>query len=393
MTTAAGTATLADPFDAGPYARVQAALRLPHRGWRSGRRALIMTAVAWVPLVVLAAAEGLLWRPDPRESLLLDLTAYSRYLIAVPLLVLAEEWCLPRLSAIVRQFVTGGVVTEADLPRFDALVASARRLLAHRGTEVVLVLVAYAATVAQRGAFYPTEQSTWVAPIEHGVRVQSLAGWWRALVSQPLYLLLVAVWLWRVAVWARFLWGVSRLDLRLVPAHPDRAGGLYFASTSLTAFAAVALALSAGTAGVVAEDVLFVGRWSGEVQYVVGGLCVVVVTIFTAPLLVFFGPLRRARVRGIFAYGALASAVGRRFEERWLRAGQLADADALSVPDFSATTDLYAIAANVREMQVVPVGLRPVLVLAVATLLPFVPVAAAILPVDRLLALVTQLLF
>src|SRR5829696_3635854 len=109
MTIAVGPTSLADPFDAGPYTRAQTALRLGHGGWSSGRRALIMTVVAWVPLAVLAAIEGLLWRPDPRESLLLDLTAYSRYLIAVPLLVLTEEWCLPRLAAIARQFGSCGI--------------------------------------------------------------------------------------------------------------------------------------------------------------------------------------------------------------------------------------------------------------------------------------------
>ncbi len=39
--------------------------------------------------------------------------------------------------------------------------------------------------------------------------------------------------LWRIAVisgiiWARFLWQVSRIDLDLIPTHPDRSAGLGF---------------------------------------------------------------------------------------------------------------------------------------------------------------------
>ena len=48
--------SLADPFDAGPYARLQAALGR-RRLWssRAPYRAAALAAIAWVPLLVLAA--------------------------------------------------------------------------------------------------------------------------------------------------------------------------------------------------------------------------------------------------------------------------------------------------------------------------------------------------
>ncbi len=54
----------------------------------------------------------------------------------------------------------------------------------------------------------------------------SLAGWWHLLVSLPLLLILFFGWIWRLALWARFLFLMSRLNLRLIPAHPDNVGGL-----------------------------------------------------------------------------------------------------------------------------------------------------------------------
>jgi hypothetical protein len=125
----------------------------------------------------------------------------------------------------------------------------------------------------------------------------------------------------------------------------------------------------------------------------VAGACAIVVLLFTLPLFVFVRPLRRARLRGTFEYGALASALGRQFEEQWIRRSKPVDAEALGAPDFSATTDLYAIAANVRQMLIVPMGIRPLLMLVVATLVPFVPVAIAVLPSERLVELLSQMLF
>jgi hypothetical protein len=375
----------ADPFDAGPYARLPFVPRLwpSSTGPGARRRALLASAVAWVPLLLLAAAEGLVFSGEPRESFLLDVSAHARYLVGLPILVLAEPWCLPRLGAIARQFGRSGVVVGEDRVRLEALVTTARRWLAHRGIQAVLVGVAYAATLLMSRILYPRGPSTWIAP---GAGDLSLAGAWRVLVSQPLFLALVAGWLWRAAVWAWFLWGVSRLALRLVPSHPDLAGGLRFVSDSMAAFAPVALAFACPVSGTVASDMLFGGPERSLSPVVVLAVTIALsVCLFTGPLLSFVGPLRRARLRGVLEYGGLAGALGSRLEERWIHSGRRVDGDALAVPDFSATTDLYSIAGNVRRMALVPLGLRDLLVVAVATLLPFLPLVLLRVPLEEVL--------
>jgi hypothetical protein len=387
----AGVAAEANPFEAGPYARWEAALGIGRA--RGVRRAVIAGALAWLPLAALAATQGLLLRANPRESLLLDLTAYARYLLAVPLLIAAEDICLPLLGAIARQFVDAGLIAERQRARYEAVVASARRLLAHRGAELGLLVAAYAVTALTSPVLWGPSRSTWIAPVANGERALSLAGWWSMLVSQPLFLLLVGAWLWRVVVWTRLLWHLSRLDLQLVPAHPDLSAGLYFTSTSLRAFSTVALPLSAAFAGAVAEAVLYGGWAPAQLEYAVPVICVALTFIFAAPLSVFAAPLRRARLRGIFEYGKLAMMVGRLFEERWIRAGAPIDAGALSAQDFSATIDLYFIAGTVQQMRLVPLGFRSLTVLVAATLLPFVPVVLAVLPLRQLAELVRRMLF
>src|SRR5207302_1329448 len=64
----------------------------------------------------------------------------------------------------------------------------------------------------------------------------------------------------------------------------------------------------------------------------------------------------------------------------------------LGVQDFSATTDLYQIVANVYAMRFVPVDFKSLLMLAGATLLPFLPVALLEMPLDALVTRLKELL-
>jgi hypothetical protein len=388
----AGAASLAHPFDTGPFARVQERLRLGRlERPRVVRRAIILAAIAWLPLLILAAIEGLALGATPRESLLLDLSAYARYLVALPVLVFAEAACLPRLSGIARHFGESGLISDADRTRYEAAIASSAQLLDWRWVAWILVLVAYVWTVLMTQVLYPSELSSWVARITDGERALSLAGWWRLLVSQPLFLLLAVAWLWRAAVWGRFLWKVSRLDLQLVPAHPDLVGGLSFVSGSLSAFALISLAIGVTLAGSVAESIFIDRAMPSEFRAVPVFAVVVVLILFAAPLLVFGRALRSSRRRGMHAYGELAAAVGQRFERRWLGRRESVDDEALAVPDFSATTDLYALATNVRNMRSVVIDVRSLIPLVATSLLPFVLVIALAIPPKEILKLVARL--
>jgi hypothetical protein len=382
----------ADPFGAGPYNRVQASLGLiKGDALRVGRRALLLGVIAWVPLVLLSALEGLALGPDPRESMLLDIAAHARYLISLPLMVIAEAVCLPALASISRHFGAMGLIPSPNRERYEYLLASTRRLLASPMTDFGILFLAYALTLGLGPSLYPQGVSTWVAPLAGGGHQLSLAGWWRALVSQPLYLMVILGWLWRVALWARFLRGVSRLDLELIPAHPDLAGGLGFAGTSIRAFLLLATALSAPIAGTVAQGIVHGGRSLADFRYVIAGIVIVEMVLFIGPLFLLGSALLRARTRGIFQYGTLAEALGQQFESRWLSSGGVVSAEALAAPDFSATTDLYSITANAFNMKLIPLKLGQVVPLVIAVLLPFVPVVLVALPINQILSYAAKL--
>jgi hypothetical protein len=83
--------------------------------------------------------------------------------------------------------------------------------------------------------------------------------------------------------------------------------------------------------------------------------------------------------------------MGHAFERRWLP--RRADQGALDKPDFSATTDLYSIVANVHAIRPVPVDLKNLIALPVALVAPFVPVVLLAFPLDEIWKHTKSLLF
>jgi len=376
------------PFDAGPYVRLQSSLGLIQAESLHVRRRAVMAALlAWLPLLILSSIDGRAIGATRQESMLMDIAVHARYLLALPLLVIAESVTLPFLATLARHFGDAGLVASESRARYTELLESTRKMLASPRTDVAILLLAYLVTLTV-SPLYPPGTASWVRPIP-GTHELSLAGWWRALVSQPLFLLLVFGWLWRVALWGRFLYGISQLQLRLIPPHPDRAVGIGFAGLSLRAFLILALAFSIPIAGAVATEVLNHGRSIVEFKYLVAGYVIAVILLFTAPLFTLAPLLLRARTRGILEYETFATELGRRFEQRWL--SSRSEPGELGAPDFSATADLFAVTANVREMRMLPLNVIQILMLALAALLPFLPVLIAVMPLKDVLRFAAKL--
>lgn len=220
----------------------------------------------------------------------------------------------------------------------------------------------------------------------------SWAGWWHVLVSIPIALILLFGWLWRLLLWGLFLWRVSRLDLHLVPAHPDLSGGLQFVGASVRAFPMLCFALGAVVAGGVANRVVHQEMHLIDFKYIIATLVVVILILFVAPLMAFTRKILQARRRGIFEYGALAGAVGRQLERKWLNRESNVDEGVLEVPHFSATTDLNQVVSNVYQIKSVPLDLQDLIAVVVAVLLPFVPVLLYEIPLNVILPDLMKLL-
>lgn len=354
------------------------------------RSATWVAAVGWVPLLLCAAAQDRLMSPTSLEPFLSDAGVHARTLIAAPILTLGRAISYPQLSRMCAHFTRAGLISALDRARFDATLASTHRLEASRAAAFGAVLLAYLVVILVIAT--DPAVAAWHASGAAGLQGYSPAGWWHIIVTLPMLLVLLLGWLWRYLLWARLLWIVARLNLQLVPAHPDRAGGLEFVGYAVRAFAPACFALGVVVAGNLASRLAREALPLTAYRDAGLGLLTFVLVIFVAPLVVFARPLSAAWQRGIHEYGSFAHIVGQDFERKWLR-GPRPQGPILERPDFSTLNDLYQATANVYSMRLVPLDLQSMGLLGVVTLVPIAVVAVSSLPLEVLGRFLVNLMF
>jgi hypothetical protein len=91
------------------------------------RRALVFSLVAWLPLLILSALQGTLLT-NVKIPFLYDPSAHIRFLLSVPLLIVAEVVIGPRIVAATGHFITSGLISEDRYRDFDTAIVDAIRL-------------------------------------------------------------------------------------------------------------------------------------------------------------------------------------------------------------------------------------------------------------------------
>jgi hypothetical protein len=111
------------------------------------------------------------------------------------------------------------------------------------------------------------------------------------------------------------------------------------------------------------------------------------------PLLVFAPQLAEAKRTGYREYGTLAERYIREFDAKWLRNGAPADEPLLGSGDIQSLADLGNSYEVVRTMRIVPITKEAVLRLAGATLVPVLPLALTMMPLEELVKRVIAVVF
>ena len=364
------------------------ALQLLHR------RIVVLVMLTWAPLLLLSVAEGHAWGQGFGLPFVRDVELHVRLLIALPLLVAAELVVHKRMRSVVGQFYERRLVPAETRERFDAAVASALRLRNSLAAELLLMAFVYVVGVGfiwrTQGAL---EGTSWYGVSTNGAWQPSRAGWWFGAVSLPFFQFLLLRWYFRLFIWARFLWQVSRLGLSYQPMHPDRCGGIGFLGAISYAFAPVLVAQGSLLAGNFANQIFYAGAKLTDFKLEAVGLVAVMVFAVLGPLLVFAFPLAEVRRRGMREYGTLAQRYVREFDEKWVRGGAPPDEPLVGSGDVQSLADLANSFEVVKGMQLVPFNSRAVLQLAAATLAPVVPLALTMISLEELLSRVFKIVF
>ena len=354
------------------------------------RRVAALIILTWLPLLVLSLSEGTAWG-GVMLPFLYDVEIHVRFLIALPLLVVAELVVHQRMRSVVMQFLERRLVPESEIPKFEAAVVSAIRMRNSVLAELsLIVLVVFGVGSLWRGQI-ALDLPSWYGTQVQGQLSPSAAGWWLGLVSLSVFQFLLLRWYYRIFIWARFLRAVSRLDLDLRPMHPDRCGGVGFLGAVAHAFTPLLLAQGAVLSGMMANRIFFSGATLPEFKLELAGLVTVILLIVLTPLLAFSLKLHEAKRKGLREHGALAQRYVREYDQKWLRGSP--DEPLVGSADIQSLADLGNSFEVVKEMKWAPFYWRTVVQLTVVTLLPVLPLTLTMISPEELLDRLMKILF
>jgi hypothetical protein len=358
------------------------------------QRIVVMSLFAWLPLLALSALEGQLLGGRAAVPFLLDWEVHVKFLLVMPMLIAAELVVHQRMRLVVPQFLERNLIPASAMPRFDAAIASAVRLRNSVLAEVLLIAFVYGVGILIVWRQYTTlDTATWYAtPSAEGSKLW-LAGLWYGYMSLPLFQFLLLRWYFRIFIWIRFLWQVSRIDLSLVPTHPDRVGGLGFLSNTVFAFTLLAVAHGALLAGNLANRIFYLGAALPEYKIEIAVVVIFLLCVVLGPLLLFAPQLAQAKRTGLREYGTLAERYVREFDAKWLRGDAPADEPLVGSADIQSLADLGNSFEVVRTMQIAPITRDAILRLVAATLVPIVPLLLTMMPLEELLKKLLSIIF
>lgn len=358
----------------GPFHRLGCRFGLV-RGSNTVPLGLALGVIMWGVLAILAFFEG-------GSDIFFSLTVigiHVRLLVVIPLFFLCESQIDQRMAAFVRTIVRSEIVARQELPALEYEIMRIRRWKDSRMPDAVALLAAGLLS------WFASQMHITGTTAAYDPSHVSIAAFWYWIVCLTLFRFLIARWLWRLALWSFFLWRVSKLDIRLLPTHPDGSGGLGYLEVVHTYFMPLVLAISVSQSAMMAEE-LSTGK-TVHLQAIYPALAMILLVdalLFLGPLLIFVPKLWACRLRGLSDYMEFASRYVTRFDRKWLGPDAPPKEPLLGTSDLQSLADLINTINTVRNMKWIPISLRLLRDMGLVALLPFLPLLLFKYPVVTL---------
>ena len=346
------------------------------------RRVVVISLFTWFPLLLFSVFSGEVLGSESKVPFFYDLDVHLRFLVALPLLLIAELIVHLRIRPIVWQFIDRGIISKRDRLEFEGIIASALSLRNSMVIEILLIILVLTTGHYLWSSQLALEAATWYASVVEGEHRFTLAGYWYVYISIPVFQFLLLRWYFRIFIWAQFLWRVSRMELHLVPTHPDRAGGLGFLGECTAAFMPLLLAQGVLLAGQIGNHIFYEGDNLMDFKSEIIAGVILLVSLVLGPLCVFIPRLAKTKRQGLLEYGALASHYVERFDQKWLRGGAPPDEELIGSGDIQSLNDLAGSFDVVQSMRPFPFDKTVVLKTAMAVLAPLLPLALTLISLE-----------
>jgi hypothetical protein len=360
----------------GGFYRLQQSVGLfrPNQ-WNLGRRALVLIAIGWLPLLVITA----LTHPETFRSLLTDYRVYARLFIAVPVLLSGEIVLDTRFRTLLKSIRESALLDGSDTGSIASTMATIGRLRDSLVPEFLILVTIMTFVVT---SYHDLVDATpWLGQGDGSAFHLTAAGWYGVLVGAFLWNFLLALGLWHWFLWAFFAFKLSRQNLKIVATHPDEHGGLGFLGLMVEAFAPIACVVTCVIGATWRQNILHHGTHVMSYKMPAIILVVMIAVAALGPLCFFVPSLLTLRRRGIREYGALGHINSTEFHEKWIvqRAGH--EADFLQAPESSRLSSYGQVYEKIGKLKPFPVDKGSLYILAMAVVLPLLPAVLTEIPV------------
>lgn len=333
-----------------------------------------IVVVAWLPLMLGAGLSTLFGMP--LNPIVLDLSVHARFLVGAPLLLVSAALLEPQCRGAIRMLYEGKF---AQAEALDRIVDRGERLRGSGWVEAVIVVLAFAGgQLGLWGVIGPTGVFAGIAQRPEW----SFARLWYGLVSLPLLQFLLLRWLWRWGVWTYMLVLFARLPLAVTATHPDRAAGLSFFGWPTGGFHCFVTAVTSVLAGAWGTQLLDHRVTVPSLGPTFLALLVIAFAVGYVPLLLFSGHVYRARRRALLSHGLFALDYVRQFDTKWIDGPPESP---LGAQDIQALNDLggaFQVVITTSMWVFSPLRLKN---LAIAVLLPLLPLLLTVVPLDKVI--------
>jgi hypothetical protein len=352
--------------EGGPLRRFESAVRLT----KLSSQIVLELAFTWLPLLLLGLwSELRAERPDP---ILRDVAVHVRLLVAAPTFLVLDQIFPWVCRLVIGQLIAESFVPPAYQRRLERLLRRARHFTDSALPELIIGLGVL--TVAILGLVGGLS----IGGMRRGVSPTPAQAWY-VVVGWPFFQFLLWRSLWRWAVWSGILFGLSRIDLAVIPTHPDRRAGLSFLALPSVSYCSLFLfAASSVLCADLGTRLHFETLRSFEPLLL--SLVILSSLVAFGPLLLFTPRLVRAKIAGLSEASLISIDHARR-----LRMPPLAAPDGVARAASDAESLFFVgqiFQETVERVRPVLVSTQHLVLLLVATLLPLLVVMVLHIPFE-----------
>lgn len=354
------------------------------------RRAIILTTLTWIPLLILASISGTLSGDLIEINFLEDFPIHIRFLFVVPFLILIEKRI--DLSFIEYIKTTGFLIGKEQEARFRKIVSNINRLSNSYIPEIISLFVIYLLVILNWNEL-PIFENTREFLTHENTNKLSPAGWCFLLFSFPIYQLLVFRWIWRWFIWTYSVIKFSRFKFRIEAVHYDQMAGLAYLNLTPFKFSMIFIAISTTLAARIGFEIVFDGE--ALTTYLVDILLYIVLVplLLYGPLLFYTGMLMETKSKSMHHFGNLLTRHNIEFMNKWVEGPPPAKEDTLGSLDNSSLADINGSYGPVNDLKIIPWNFKMLVTSMAIILLPFIPLLFTFYSASELFTKLFDMLF